>query len=357
MFKVQTLARKPIAIRRVISSQRIVSQSQMLKKTAGFVMFFVLITSFSPNIAFSDSDYAFDQTAYQMVSSTIIADDAGFMVPVNPQTGEADRSEMTDKAIHVVESGETLSLIAEVYGLETTTLVWENGISKNATLKVGQKLVIPPVNGVSHQVKSGQTVAKIAGIYDIEANDILKQNGITDGKLRVGQEIFVPGGEQIAPPVVITTPTSASRSIATQTSSATRVALDSSTAAPTAGKFLIVPTRGAITQGYYSWHRAIDLADRSKPPIWAAAAGTVTKASSGTWGGGYGNYVIIDHGNGVQTLYAHMDYLTVSNGQYVSQGEVIGRMGNTGRVYGVTGIHLHFEVRDHGVKQVPSYYW
>jgi murein DD-endopeptidase MepM/ murein hydrolase activator NlpD len=78
------------------------------------------------------------------------------------------------------------------------------------------------------------------------------------------------------------------------------------------------------------------------------------KASSGTYAGGYGNHVIIDHGNGYKTLYAHMDYLTVSQGQYVSQGEAIGRMGATGRVYGRTGIHLHFEVHQNGVKLNPG---
>jgi murein DD-endopeptidase MepM/ murein hydrolase activator NlpD len=133
--------------------------------------------------------------------------------------------------------------------------------------------------------------------------------------------------------------------------------LAGSTDAPTVGKVFIRPTRGIITQGYKRGHYALDIADASKPPVWAAGSGTVIKASSGTWGGGYGNHVIIDHGNGMQTLYAHLDYLDVSNGDYVSQGAVIGRMGRTGRVYGRTGIHLHFEVRKNGVKQNPAAYY
>lgn len=312
-----------------------------------------MVTSFTPNIAFSEADFAMEYTAFQAMPSTIIADDSGFIIPVNPQTGEADRSQMSDKATHTVQSGETLSVIAETYGLKTSTLMWENNLGASSVLKVGQTLVIPPVDGVTHEVKSGQTLSKIAALYEIEEDLIIKQNSLGEGGVTAGQAIFIPGGEQIAPPAPVVD--SSYRS--TTSTPTARVALDSTNATPTAGKFLIYPTRGKITQGYYSYHRAIDIADSSKPPIWAAAAGTVVKASSGTYGGGYGNHVIIDHGNGIQTLYAHMDYLTVSNGQYVTQGEVIGRMGNTGRVYGRTGIHLHFEVRDNGVKQVPSYYW
>ncbi len=302
---------------------RVVSDTQIIKRALAFVAFFVVVTSFTPNIAFSDSEFTYDQMSSGPIiaSSNIIADDAGFMIPVNPQTNEADRSEMTDKATHTVQSGETLSTIAETYGLKTKTLMWENDLGTGSILKVGQDLVIPPVDGVTHTVKSGQSLGKVA------------------------------------PPAPVVTNSAGRSTTAVRSTTATRVALENTSATPAVGKFIIYPTRGSITQGYYSWHRAVDIADSSKPPIWAAAGGTVVKASSGTWGGGYGNHVIIDHGNGVQTLYAHLDYLTVSSGQTVGQGEVIGRMGNTGRVYGRTGIHLHFEVRDGGVKKYPGNYW
>ncbi len=346
-----------MTVKRSVSSHKPVAPKQIYKRALGFMVFFVIITSFTPNIAFSESDLAMEQIAYPMIAPTIVADDSGFLVPVNPQTGQADRSEMSDKIKHTVESGETLSVIAENYGLKTSTLMWENDMGKSSVLKVGQELIIPPVDGVSHKVKSGQTVDKIAALYEVEADTIIKQNGLEGQSITSGDSVFVPGGEQLAPPApVVTTPQYRDESVV-RTATTTRVALQDTATTPAAGKSIIYPTRGSVTQGYYSYHRAVDIADRSKPPVWSAAAGTVIKASSGTWGGGYGNHVIVDHGNGMQTLYAHLDYLTVSNGQYVTQGEVIGRMGNTGRVYGVTGIHLHFEVRVNGVKQVPSYYW
>ena len=89
----------------------------------------------------------------------------------------------------------------------------------------------------------------------------------------------------------------------------------------------------------------------------AGAGGAVIKASSGTWGNGYGTYVIIDHGDGVQTLYGHMSSLNVVEGQWINQGDVIGIMGNTGRVYGATGIHTHWEVMVNGVKVNPANYY
>ncbi len=338
---------------------RVVSDTQIIKRALAFVAFFVVVTSFTPNIAFSDSGFTYEQMSSGPIiaSSNIIADDAGFMIPVNPQTNVADRSEMTDKATHTVQSGETLSTIAETYGLKTKTLMWENDLGTGSILKVGQDLAIPPVDGVTHTVKSGQSLAKVASLYEIPEEDIVRQNALQSETLAAGEKIFVPGGKLLAPPAPVVANSAGRSTTAVRSTTATRVTLENTTATPAVGKFIIYPTRGSITQGYYSWHRAVDIADSSKPPIWAAAGGTVVKASSGTWGGGYGNHVIIDHGNGVQTLYAHLDYLTVSAGQTLGQGEVIGRMGNTGRVYGRTGIHLHFEVRDGGVKKYPGNYW
>jgi len=349
------IARRTPVIRKSITSIKSVSEAQVIKRTLAFALFFILVTSYTPNIAFSESEdfYAIEGAS---MPSAIIADEEGFIMPVNPQTDTSDRSQMTDKAIHTVESGETLSTIAETYGLKTATLKWENGLADTSVLKVGMQLVIPPVDGVSHIVKSGQSMDKIAALYTVDKALIMTQNGFAEETLSAGQNIFIPGGKLIVTAPVYDTASYRSTTIA-RSESGTRVALEGTSTAPAVGKFLIYPTRGRITQGYRSGHLAIDIADRSKPPIWAGAAGTVVKASSGTWGGGYGNHVIIDHGNGVQTLYAHMDYLTVAEGQYVNQGEVIGRMGNTGRVYGVTGIHLHFEVRVNGVKEVPSNYY
>ena len=125
---------------------------------------------------------------------------------------------------------------------------------------------------------------------------------------------------------------------------------------PKGNKTLIFPTKGKITQGYHAGHYAIDIGDPTRPGVWAADGGKILKVGSG-WSGGYGNHVIIDHGNGIQTLYAHLQKVYVTAGEAVEQGQVIGQMGNTGRVYGKTGIHLHFEVRVNGVKKYPGNYW
>lgn len=284
----------------------------------------------------------------------ILADDDGYLTKINPQTSLTDRSGLSDKYTHTVESGETLSTIAMSYGLKTETILWENGLANANSLKVGQKLVIPPVDGISHKVAKGESLEKVAKTYNVEVETISKQNNLIAANVTENDEIFIPG----AKPLVTESRTTPARvSSSTRVSVGAPVALAGSTSAPVGDKPLIMPTRGKLTQGFHKGHYAYDIADTSMPPIWAAASGKVTKASSGTWGGGYGNHVVIDHGNGLQTLYAHLDYLTVSVGDTVDQGEVIGRMGRTGRVYGVTGIHLHLEVSKNGVKQVPSDYY
>jgi murein DD-endopeptidase MepM/ murein hydrolase activator NlpD len=290
-----------------------------------------------------------------LFESGILADNEGYLTKINPQTIQGDRSDLSDKHTHTVESGETLSTIAGVYGLKTQTLMWENNLANANSIRVGQKLVIPPVDGISHTVSKGETIDKIAKEYNVDVEIVKKQNNLLATNIESGQDIFIPGAKPKAPEIVRTTP--ARVSTATRVNVGTPVALSGNNETPVGGKPLLFPTRGKITQGYHKGHYAVDIADTSMPPVWSAATGKVTKAASGDWGGGYGNHVIIDHGNGLQTLYAHLDYLTVKVGDTVDQGQVIGRMGRTGRVYGRTGIHLHFEVIKNGVKQVPSNYY
>jgi murein DD-endopeptidase MepM/ murein hydrolase activator NlpD len=114
------------------------------------------------------------------------------------------------------------------------------------------------------------------------------------------------------------------------------------------------PTNGSVTSGFgYRWgslHAGIDIANGTGTPIRAAKAGTIILAG---WNGGYGNCIVIDHGGGFSTLYGHMTRLRASDGQRVSQGDLIGDMGSTGNS---TGSHLHFETRVNGNAQDPTRY-
>lgn len=121
------------------------------------------------------------------------------------------------------------------------------------------------------------------------------------------------------------------------------------------GMSFIKPTEGIITQGFHAGHFAYDIANSDKPAILAVTSGTVVEVGTpGSWNGGYGNYLVIDHGNGFMTKYAHCEEVYVALGDTVTQGQEVAKMGNTGRVYGVTGIFLHFELIYNGAKVSPS---
>lgn len=309
------------------------------------------ISNFSTVSMSYSTDYI---DTYSLPGDVLIADTDGYLMKINPQTGNASRIGMTDFAIHTVEGGQTLSEIAGRYDLSVETIMWENNIGNANMVVSGQKLVIPPVDGVSYTTMNGDSLEKLASKYDIGVDSIIAQNNLTTDTLAIGQHLFLPKAKPLGPgkPVV------ASGSTYTYSASAgSSVALSDTGAVPIGTKPFIYPTRGEITQGYRAGHYAIDIADTGMPPVWAAGGGVVTEAYSGGWGGGYGNHVIIDHGNGLETLYAHLDHLTVSEGQWVDQGQVVGQMGNTGRVYGATGIHLHWEVIKNGIKQYPGNYY
>ena len=249
---------------------------------------------------------------------------------------------------HIVEEGETLQAIAERYSLEVNTIVWENDLASEKTaVKAGDELRILPVDGVNIRVAKGETIYTIARKYglkeeqaqmivDYPFNEFLNDETFT---LAVGQNLIVPYG--IKPKASTgTVANTYSRAVFTQTPDAGTVAAS--------GQF-IWPASGGISQGYIPGiHRAIDIANRGAGPILAADGGTVVAA--GWDSSGYGNRVIVDHGNGFSTLYAHMSALQVSVGQAVDKGGVVGQMGSTGRS---TGIHLHFEIRSGGALLNP----
>ncbi|MBI4235520.1 M23 family metallopeptidase [Candidatus Peregrinibacteria bacterium] len=330
-------------------------QKRLLFQAVSISAAAIVLTSLSPGGTFTAASMTYSteyMDAYAISGNVLVADSDGYLVKINPQTDAASRVGLTDYAVHTVESGESLSVIAERYDLKIETIAWENNITNGNKLRIGQKLMVPPVDGVSYKIKSGDSLEKIAKKYEITAEAIIAQNSLESEMLAKGETLFLPGATPIYPvaPAIagdyrVPAITRSDRSYA------------ASSNVPAIGKIFIFPTTGKITQGYHGGHYAYDIADRSKPPIWAAGGGTVIKASSGTWGGGYGNHVIIDHGNGVQTLYGHMDSLNVYEGQWVSQGDVIGVMGNTGRVYGATGIHVHWEVIVNGVKMNPGSYY
>ena len=249
-----------------------------------------------------------------------------------------------DKAItYTVQKGDTVSTIAQKFGISADTIRWVNNLS-NDDINVGDSLQILPVTGISYKVQSGDTVYSIAKklatdpqkIVDFPFNDFANPETFS---LVSGQMLIVPDGvkpsEQpfIRPQVYIAQGAS-------------------STSFSSAG--FTWPVHGIISQ-FASWyHEALDLAAPYGTPIVAAKSGVVTEANTGGWNYGYGNDVVIDNGGGYSSLYGHMEAVNVSPGQQVVGGStVIGWIGMTGRT---TGPHVHFEVRQNGVTVNPLPY-
>lgn len=248
------------------------------------------------------------------------------------------RSEIVE---YEVKSGETISQIAEKFGISVDTIKWENDLTDVGSVKPGQILRILPVSGVAHTVKSGDTIESVAKKYSAESQAILDFpfNDIPDDfKLKIGQVIIVPDGE----PPTVKTPTRRSPQYFAQGPLSTF-------SAPGGGSFMWPTSYQYISTYFAWWHPGVDLPNKAAPAVVASDGGTVVVAG---WpdGYGYGNRVMIDHGNGYTTLYAHLSNIYVSPGQTVSRGQSIGQMGSSGRS---TGVHLHFEIRYKGIAVNP----
>lgn len=230
---------------------------------------------------------------------------------------------------YTVRTGDSLWSIAARFGLDVDTLRWSNEdlVRNPDLLSVGQELTILPVKGAYHTVQAGETVEAIAlayGVTPTAITDYPLNNLKPPYQLREGQKLVIPGGRrQLHWPTPELSP-------------------DSPFAWPVVGE---------ITQRYSEKHPALDLGAPYGSPVYAARAGTVTH--SGWARTGYGYTVILDHGEGVQSLYSHMKGTWVVEGQKVERGQLIGEVGSTGHS---SGPHVHFEIRVDGQRVDPSGY-
>ena len=264
---------------------------------------------------------------------------------IKPEIISDSNAEPGERGIikYTVADGDSLYNLANRFNISLNTILWANNLSLNSYLKPGQILIIPPVSGVLHKIVRGDTISKIAVKYGAEEEKIKQANGWdNDSVLVIGETIIVPGGK------IIYTPKPAPR-VATSQPTATNEPL----IAPDVGEKMYWPNDcRRITQYFRGWlHTGVDIACSWGTPIRAADSGRVTRVQYGRTG--YGYNIIIDHGNGIQTLYGHLSEINVVVGQYVAKGEIIAKEGSTGRS---TGPHLHFEVIIGGVKVNPLNY-
>jgi murein DD-endopeptidase MepM/ murein hydrolase activator NlpD len=283
----------------------------------------------------------------------------------NPQTTIPERVRL-EALTYTVQEGDTVFGIAVQFGLAPTTIVWSNWeVLQGAPwlLQPGLPLLIPPVDGAYHTVRAGESIQGIAEAYEVTTEALLNVwNPIAAGQvLTEGLMLMVPGGvggefdwEPPPPPTPVPAPTAVAGSPSAGTSQPTA----SASLAPQPGAVgsFILPTGSYEVSGWVfgdprnPTHIGLDYRCRLGNPIYASDAGVVVFAG---WGGGYGNLVRVDHGNGFVTYYAHFNAFAVGYGQAVSQGQVLGYCGTTGYS---SGPHLHYEVRLNGVPQNPAFY-
>lgn len=248
-------------------------------------------------------------------------------------------SKVRDSIIdYEVQEGDTIKSIALKFDVSENTIRWQNGLT-NDKIKVLQILRVMPVTGIAHKVQKGDTIYSIAKKYDADSQALIDFpfNSFSNDEtfeLAIGQIVIVPDGVMpaaaISPRVRQITP-------------------DAGTVVAS-GQF-VWPTAGTITQRFSWYHPGLDIANRGLPQVVAADAGNVIYA--GWDGAGYGNMVLIDHGNGFKTRYGHLSQIFVISGQAVARGSAIGKMGSTGRS---TGPHTHFEIYLNGGRVNPLNY-
>lgn len=235
-------------------------------------------------------------------------------------------------AFYRILPGENISSVATKFGLSMATVLSLNSLDNAHSLSVGQKILIPTRSGIIFSTTNKESILDIAKRYGISAEETSLVNALSQDEIQEGTTLFLPNAN-----------------------------LSFKAMAEILGYPFINPVpRYRRISSHFGWrrhpilkkrvlHRGIDFAARIGTPIYAPKEGRVV--SSG-WSGSFGLTIIIRHNNGLTTLYAHQSKLFVKAGQWVTTGQRIGSVGNTGRS---TGPHLHFEIRKYGQAKNPVY--
>ncbi|MBQ6782248.1 MAG: M23 family metallopeptidase [Treponema sp.] len=267
------------------------------------------------HFAFERGDDSFDE------NGNVLADDGTILTPASVGVGQS-----VSYSVYTVKSGDAISTIARKFGLgNISTLIAINDIDNVRTLRAGQKLRVPSMDGLIHRVEKGESLNSISVKYHVSVEELADTNDLSSYILSVGQEIFVPGAKMDA--------------------NALRKAMGELFTYPIKAAWRLTSRFGIRNDpftGVKSSHTGVDMACPTGTPIYASMSGKVVYAG---WSNIFGNYVIINHGNGYQTLYGHMSKTLARKGQSVSQGTRIGLVGSTGYS---TGPHLHFTVYKNG---------
>lgn len=292
---------------------------------------------------------------------------------------EKKTAKKVEQLSYKVQKKDTPQAIARKFGLKTDTILLNNESVRNKKMKPGDTLTFPSVDGMYYKIQKGDTLAKIAKKYGISVVDIVDNNNINPKRLKAGTELFLKGVtlkkvKELEEKAVAAQQAKEDKKDKKKSKNKGKVpAVDtgSSGTASSAedndnqnyssgGAGFIYPVRYAgISSPFgnryhpvlrrYILHTGVDLVAKYVP-LRAAKAGVVTFAGNMS---GYGKIIIINHGNGYETRYAHLSVISTNVGEHVNQGDLIGKTGNSGRT---TGPHLHFEIRVNGVPKNPMKY-
>jgi len=306
------------------------------------------------------------QTDLLASSSKLSSAELPLYIKVNPEDGILRRTALhtniptrprTEVIEYSVSIGDSVFGIAQSFNLHPETILWANYDQLNDSpdmLNPGMMLNVPPVDGVYYQWQEGDTFESVAGKFDAKVEDILGWEGnnfdLTKPQVEPDAWIMIPNGHrefrQWLVPTIARTNSGVSKSVLGPG------ACEGNYAGAYGSGAFAWPTSSHILSGndYWSGHLGIDIAGYLGDGVFASDAGVIVFA--GWENRGYGYMVMVDHGNGYQTLYAHLSSVSAVCGQSVYTGSYIGAVGSTGNS---TGAHLHFEVRYMGGFISPWY--